>query len=246
MAQNDHNHNRWGKGAEKGPSRPLAISLVSGGLDSCVSAAIAAEECDLAFLHLNYGQRTEKRELEAFHRIAEFYGVSRLLVADISYLSEIGGSALTDPSLSLPENSVLNSSAGSEIPITYVPFRNTHIIAIAVSWAEVIGAERIYIGATEVDSSGYPDCREEYFRAYNRLIEVGTRPETRITIHTPLLSMSKREVVETGIRLGAPLHLSWSCYQNSELACGRCDSCLLRLKGFREAGLDDPIPYEER
>lgn len=228
---------------EERSDRPIAVCLVSGGLDSCVSAAIAAQECDLAFLHVNYGQRTEERELRAFGEIARFYNVTRILTADLTYLSRIGGSALTDPTIEVPEDALDESG---QIPVTYVPFRNTHIIAVAVSWAEVIGAERIYIGATEVDSSGYPDCRESYFKAYNRLIEEGTRPETKIEIVTPLLKMDKAQVVKTGLELGAPLHLTWSCYKNSELACGRCDSCLLRLRGFKRAGVKDPIPYESR
>lgn len=220
-----------------------AICLVSGGMDSCVSAAIAMERHkEIAFLHVNYGQRTEKRELKSFQQIATHYGITKQLIADISYLSAIGGSALTDSKIEVP-------TAGLEkniIPTTYVPFRNTHIIAIAVSWAEVMGAEYIYIGATEVDSSGYPDCRAAYFEAFNQLIKIGTRPENRIEIITPLLRMTKRDVVLTGIKLHAPLHLTWSCYKNEELACGYCDSCRLRLKGFQEAGIKDSIPYEYR
>ncbi len=218
----------------------FAICLVSGGLDSCVTAAVALSQCKrAAFLHVNYGQRTEGRELMAFNEIADFYRVEQRLVVSLEYLKKIGGSALTDASIEVPENQLSDTG----IPVTYVPFRNTHIIAIAVSWAEVIGAGRIYIGATEVDSSGYPDCRQSYFDAYNKLIEEGTKPETIITIHAPLIRMTKKEVVETGSRLGAPLHLTWSCYQNHDEACGVCDSCLLRLKGFREAGLIDPIKY---
>ncbi len=221
--------------------RELAVCLVSGGLDSCVTAAIAAERYELAMLHLNYGQRTEQRELRAFHAIADFYGVpaERRLVADIGYLRQIGGSALTDGSIAVPKGGVDPTA----IPVTYVPFRNTHIIAIGVSWGEVIGAVRIFIGATEVDSSGYPDCRAEYFEAYNRLIELGTRPETSLRIETPIISFDKRQVVEKGLELGAPLHLTWSCYEQEDVACGLCDSCRLRLKGFEAAGVDDPIPY---
>ena len=218
-----------------------AICLVSGGLDSCVTAAIAAESFDLAFLHVNYGQRTEKRELEAFNAIADFYDVKEKLVADISYLGRIGGSALTDASIQVP----LDNLNEKEIPVTYVPFRNTHILAIAVSWAEVSGASAIFIGATEVDSSGYPDCRKSYYEAFAQLIKEGTRPETKIDIETPLIDMSKADVVKKGVELKAPLHLTWSCYKNEKRACGKCDSCLLRLRGFRQAGIDDPIPYEE-
>lgn len=218
-----------------------AICLVSGGMDSCVSAAIAINRHrETAFLHVNYGQLTEKRELKAFQQIAAHYGITKKFIADISYLTEIGGSALTDSRMEIPTMGIKKDI----IPTTYVPFRNTHIIAIAVSWAEVIGANYIYIGATEVDSSGYPDCRAAYFEVFNRLIEVGTRPENHIEIITPLISMTKREVVLTGIELQAPLHLTWSCYKNEKLACGRCDSCRLRLKGFQEAGVKDPIPYE--
>ncbi|NPA95557.1 MAG: 7-cyano-7-deazaguanine synthase QueC [Thermodesulfobacteria bacterium] len=228
---------------KKSTDDSFAICLVSGGLDSCVTAAIAIEECDrVAFLHVNYGQRTESRELKAFHDLADFYSIEDRLVASIEYLKKIGGSALTDKGIDVPENQL--SETG--IPVTYVPFRNTHIIAIAVSWAEVIGAGRIYIGATEVDSSGYPDCRKGYFEAYNRLIQEGTRPETRITIQTPVIDMGKAQVVETGARLGAPFHLTWSCYQNEDVACGACDSCLLRLKGFAEAGIEDPIKYRNK
>lgn len=219
--------------------RKIAVCLVSGGLDSCVAGAMAVEEFEPAFLHVNYGQRTEHRELRAFNEIADFYNVTRRLVTDINYLKEIGGSALTDRSLKVPENSLGQPG----IPVTYVPFRNTHIIAIAVSWAEVIGAGRIYIGATEVDSSGYPDCRKVYYDAFNRLIREGTRPDTDIRVVTPLIEMDKASVVQKGLELGAPLHLTWSCYREQEIACGTCESCLLRLKGFREAGLHDPLPY---
>ncbi len=228
--------NPEGNGSE---TTETAVCLVSGGLDSCVTAAIAAQSYRLAFLHVNYGQRTERRELQAFEDIASFYGVEKKLVADIGYLKSIGGSALTDTAIDVPKEGI----SQGRIPVTYVPFRNTHIIAIAVSWAEVIGASRIFIGATEVDGSGYPDCRNSYFQAYNRLIEEGTRPETEITIETPIIDMGKREVVLKGIELGAPLHLTWSCYEREDAACGMCESCLLRLKGFREAGLDDPLPY---
>ncbi len=221
--------------------RPLAICLVSGGLDSCVTAAIAAQKCEPAFLHANYGQRTEERELKAFNDIADFYDVQNRLTVNLSYLGQIGGSALTDPRMDIPEDKLGEPG----IPITYVPFRNTHIIAVAVSWAEVIGARYIYIGATEVDSSGYPDCRTEYYEAYNRLIDLGTRPETSIKIITPVITFTKAQVVRKGIELAAPLHLTWSCYKNQETACGRCDSCLLRLRGFREAGINDPIKYRD-
>ncbi len=227
--------------------KDLAVVLVSGGMDSCVTAAIADREYRLAFLHVNYGQRTEARELRAFNEIADFYKAEKRLTVSIEHLKVIGGSALTDTSIPVPEASIPNSAfriPHSPIPTTYVPFRNAHLLSIATSWAEVIGATKIFIGAVEEDSSGYPDCRETFYRAFNKAIEMGTKPETRIEIVTPLIHMKKSEIVKKGAELGAPLHLTWSCYQASEKACGRCESCALRLKGFREAGVKDPIPYE--
>ena len=218
----------------------LAVILASGGMDSCVTTAIAARECELAMLHVSYGQRTEKREEKAFNEIADFYQVTRRMVTSIAHLSLIGGSSLTDPKIEVsPAN--LESK---DIPTSYVPFRNAHLLSIATSWGEVLGARRIYIGAVAEDSSGYPDCRPEYYDAFNRLIEVGTRPETRIEIITPVIRLRKSEIARLGVEIGAPLHLSWSCYRNEEVACGACDSCALRLRGFREAGLRDPIPYQ--
>ena len=225
----------------------FAIVLVSGGMDSCVTAAIANELFHTAFLHVNYGQRTEARELRAFNEIAEFYNIEKRLAVSIEHLKVIGGSALTDTNISVPEVDASQSSSQnpkSSIPITYVPFRNAHLLSIAVSWAEVIGAAKIFIGAVEEDSSGYPDCREVFYQAFNKAIEMGTKPETRVKIITPLIHMKKFEIVTKGAKLGAPLHLTWSCYQNSENACGKCESCTLRLKGFREAGMRDPIQYD--
>lgn len=229
--------------------KQLAIVLVSGGMDSCVTAAIAGLDYQLAFLHVNYGQRTEARELKSFNDLADFYKVAKRLSVSLEHLKMIGGSALTDESIPVPE---LDSSYSairnpkSAIPITYVPFRNAHLLSIATSWAEVIGAAKIFIGAVEEDSSGYPDCRETFYQAFNKVIEMGTRPETRVEIVTPLIHMKKSEIVTKGGELGAPLHLTWSCYQSSEKACGRCESCVLRLKGFREAGVKDPLPYERQ
>lgn len=217
----------------------LAVVLVSGGMDSCVTAAIASLHHEMAFLHVNYGQRTEKRELKAFHDIGDYYGVRRRLVVDIGYLKEIGGSALTDERLDVPVEGVDTS----QIPITYVSFRNAHLLSIATSWAEVMGAGKIFIGAVEEDSSGYPDCREAFYRAFQKAIEEGTKPETRIEIVTPLIHLKKWEIVRKGMELQAPFHLTWSCYKDDFPACGLCDSCRLRLKGFKEAGFEDPIPY---
>ncbi len=219
--------------------KPLAICLVSGGLDSCVAAAVAAQEFELAFLHVNYGQRTQNRELKAFHEIANFYQVKYRLVTDVPALKQIGGSALTDEKIKVPEGEI----STDQIPITYVPFRNAHFLAIAVSWGEVLGAKKIFIGASQVDFSGYPDCRASFFEAFNRVIAEGTRPETDLRIETPLINLTKAEIVKLGAKLGAPFHLTWSCYQREDIACGRCESCLLRLKGFREAGIKDPLPY---
>jgi len=218
----------------------LAVCLVSGGMDSCVTAAIAREENDdLAFLHVSYGQRTEKRERFAFEALADHFEVKSRLVISLEHLAQIGGSSLTDSSI--PVTAADLSAAG--IPSSYVPFRNAHLLSAAVSWSEVIGAGFIYIGAVAEDSSGYPDCRPEFYDAFQRVVDLGTRPETHITIKTPVIYMRKSEIVRKGFELGAPLHLTWSCYQASEVACGNCDSCALRLRAFREAGLADPIPY---
>lgn len=220
----------------------VAVVLVSGGMDSCVTAAMAAEQYEPAFLHVNYGQRTQERELRAFHEIAKHYGVpeNQRLVISIEHLAKIGGSSLTDSAMQVPDA----SRGASGIPNTYVPFRNANMLSIAVSWAEVMGATAIYIGAVEEDSSGYPDCREEFYRAYQQVIITGTKHERPMEIRTPLIHLSKAEIVRAGIERGAPLHLSWSCYRNSERACGVCESCVLRLRGFRRADYPDPIAYE--
>ncbi len=223
-------------------AKEKAVVLVSGGLDSCVTAAIAAQNYDLAFLHMNYGQRTEKRELKAFNDIADFYGVKERLVVDVAHFKKIGASSLTDTSMEVSKADL----ESKEIPTSYVPFRNANILAIATSWAEVIGARKLFIGAVQEDSSGYPDCREEFFQAFNRVIELGTKPDTHISIETPIIHMKKWEIVKKGVELQAPLHLTWSCYQNEDEACGVCDSCALRLRGFQLAGVEDPIPYKVR
>jgi 7-cyano-7-deazaguanine synthase len=224
--------------ADDGPQ--LALCLVSGGMDSCVTAAIANEENDeLAFLHVSYGQRTEKRERQAFEALADHYGIKSRLVISLEHLAKIGGSSLTDDGIPV---TTANLSA-SGIPSSYVPFRNAHLLAAAVSWGEVINATAIYIGAVAEDSSGYPDCRPEFYDAFQNVLDIGTKPETRITIQTPVIAMRKSEIVRRGIEIGAPLHLTWSCYKESESACGNCDSCALRLRAFREAGVEDPIPY---
>jgi 7-cyano-7-deazaguanine synthase len=220
----------------------LAVVSLSGGLDSCVAAAIAKSEgYELALLHADYGQLTEQRERRAFLEIAEFYGVpeNRRLCIPFTNLNLIGGSALTDPSIRLPEGDLEREG----VPVSYVPFRNAHLLATAVSWAEVIGATRIYVGFVEEDSSGYPDCREVFLKAFEQAANLGTKPETRLELVAPLIHLKKSEIVKRGLTLHAPLHLTWSCYQGEEAACGRCDSCLLRLRGFQEAGTPDPISY---
>jgi len=224
------------------PAQELAIVLVSGGLDSCVTAAIANQSYKVAFLHANYGQRTEERELAAFNQIADFYKVEKRLVTDISYLKTIGGSSLIDKRMEIPHK----MSEKDAIPTTYVPFRNTHMLAIAVSWAEVVGAKSIFIGAVQSDSSGYPDCRKEYYQAFNELIEVGTKPATRIKVITPLIDMDKTQIILKGSTLKVPFEFTWSCYRNEDVACGKCESCILRLEGFKKAGLIDPLTYKKR
>ena len=225
--------------------RPKAVVLLSGGMDSCVTAAIANQSHQLALLHASYGQRTEARERRAFEEIADFYGVSERLLIRLDSFAQIGGSALTDRRITVPESED-TVAPSSGIPVTYVPFRNAHFLSAAVSWAEVIGANAIFIGAVAEDSSGYPDCRPEYYRAFAELVSLGTKPETHIAITTPVIAMRKSEIVRRGKQLGAPLNLTWSCYQLEDEACGTCDSCRLRLRAFVEAGLSDPIAYRAR
>jgi len=222
-------------------NKKLAIVLISGGMDSALTAAIAAKKYDLAFLHINYGQKTEKRELKAFNDIANYYNVKKTLVADISHLKKIGGSSLTDNKIKITKANLISK----KIPTSYVPFRNANILSIAVSWAEVIKAEKIFIGAVEEDSSGYPDCRKVFFDAYNKMIKCGTKNNFNIKIETPLINLSKKDIVLKSIRMKSPLHLTWSCYKSNDVACGECDSCALRLRGFRRAGKIDPIKYNK-
>ncbi|RLC48926.1 MAG: 7-cyano-7-deazaguanine synthase QueC [Candidatus Cloacimonadota bacterium] len=216
-----------------------AVVLVSGGLDSCVTAAIAYQDYQLCFLHINYNQRTEEKELISFQEIAEFYNVKERLITKLPFFAQIGGSSLTDTNISIP---IYNKNEGN-IPNTYVSFRNAVFLSFAVSWAENIGAKKIFIGAMEQDSSGYPDCTEEFFKKFNQVIKYGTKPKTDIQIITPIIHLKKYEVVKLGKKLNAPLDKTWSCYKNSECACGICDSCLLRIKAFKQAGVKDNIPY---
>jgi 7-cyano-7-deazaguanine synthase len=224
-----------------------AVVLLSGGMDSCVTAAIAIDQhgaANVGLVHAGYGQLTQARERRAFEEIADFYGTRQRLVVQLDHFRGIGGSALTDERIAVPENALgAPGPNGSEIPVSYVPFRNAHFLSVAVSWAEAIGAGSVYIGAVAEDSSGYPDCRPEYYRVFQELVRVGTKPETRIGIVTPVITLRKSEIIRRGVELGAPLHLTWSCYQSEDAACGVCDSCLLRLRAFAETGVPDPIPY---
>ena len=218
--------------------RQRAVVLLSGGMDSCVCAALAARDFDAAAVHISYGQRTEERERRSFTGICDRLGIRDRLLVRNEALRAIGGSALTDAKIAVPEAHAI----GKDIPVTYVPFRNAHFLAAAVSWAEVLGAKTIYIGAVEQDSSGYPDCRPAYYQAFNEVIRAGTK-EGNIAIVTPLITLRKHQIVRLGLELGAPLDLTWSCYSREDRACGLCDSCVLRLRAFQEAGAKDPIPY---
>jgi len=215
------------------------VVLLSGGMDSCVCAALAVRDHQTAAVHVSYGQRTEQRERRSFESICDRLEIRDRLLVRNDALRSIGGSALTDSGIAVPESHAI----GNNIPVTYVPFRNAHFLAVAVSWAEVLGAGQVYIGAVEPDSSGYPDCRPEYYRAFNEVVKTGTK-EGSIRVVTPLIAMHKREIVTLGLELGAPFDLTWSCYQSEKRACGVCDSCALRLRAFRDAGAEDPIPYE--
>ncbi|MFN8673865.1 MAG: 7-cyano-7-deazaguanine synthase QueC [Candidatus Sericytochromatia bacterium] len=215
-----------------------AIVLLSGGMDSTTCLAIAKKENDeVATLHLNYGQRTEQRELKAYNQVSDFYNITKRLVVDITHLTKIGGSSLTDYNIEV-EDSDLNST---EIPKTYVPFRNANILSIAVSWAEVLEFNRLYIGAVAEDSAGYPDCRPEFYRAFEKVIETGTKPETHIKIHTPLIELNKELIVKKALEIKAPLELTWSCYSSNDKPCMTCDSCVRRVRGFDLIGIKDPI-----
>ena len=215
-----------------------AVVLLSGGMDSCVCAALAVRDHEAAAVHVSYGQRTEERERRAFFAICDRLGIRDRLLVRNEALTEIGGSALTDRNIGVPESHAI----GHDIPVTYVPFRNAHFLSVAVSWAEVMGAGKVYIGAVEQDSSGYPDCRPEYYRAFNEVVKLGTK-DGGIEVVTPLIQMRKAEIVRLGLELGAPFDLTWSCYSREDSACGVCDSCVLRLRAFRDAGSVDLIPY---
>ncbi len=222
-------------------NKPYAVVALSGGLDSCVTTAIAQRDYDLALVHINYGQKTEKKELESFHKIADHFKVNKKMVIDFSHFQKIGGSSLTDKTMEITKADLENK----EIPTSYVPFRNGNILSACVSWAEVLGAKAVFIGAVFEDSSGYPDCRPDFFKAFEHAINLGTKPDTNIKIVTPIIKMNKKEIINLGLKLNAPLELTWSCYSNEDEACGICDSCALRLRGFQSLGIVDPIAYKE-
>ncbi len=228
-------------------SRARAIISLSGGMDSCVCAALASRDYEACALHVSYGQRTEARELQSARAVAEALGITQFLHLHTDIFRRIGGSALTDSSIAIPDapESLNHEASGAEIPVTYVPFRNAHFLSAAVSWAETIEATTIFIGAVEQDSSGYPDCRPAYYDAFRQLVRTGTR-DGNIQIATPLIHMKKSEIVRLGVELRAPLDVTWSCYGGEEAACGVCDSCVLRLRAFAEAGVPDPLPYSTR
>jgi 7-cyano-7-deazaguanine synthase len=230
---------------EKSQVKQRAIVLLSGGMDSCVCAALAARDYAAAALHVSYGQRTEARERQSFLAICQRLNIQEKLLVRNEALPAIGGSALTDENIAVPTADPASHAASHDIPVTYVPFRNAHFLAVAVSWAEVLGAEKIFIGAVEQDSSGYPDCRPAYYEAFNHVIKTGTKAGT-IEIATPLIHLRKAEIVRLGLELDAPFDLTWSCYKREDQACGVCDSCLLRLRGFAAAGARDPIPYAKK
>jgi len=227
---------------DQNPEKTKAVVLMSGGMDSCVTAAIARQTAEIAVLHASYGQRTERKELQCFHALADRFGAWKRLEVRLDHFRAIGGSSLTDSSIPIRDADLTNP----DIPNTYVPFRNAHFLSIATSWAEVLGATKIFIGAVWEDSSGYPDCRPEYYEAFNKVIRAGTRPTTHITIETPLIHLSKLDIVKKGLELDAPFHLTWSCYRDSEAACGVCDSCALRLRAFQQAHVEDPIAYANK
>ena len=219
-----------------------AICLVSGGMDSTVTLAIALKEYDVHAMHVMYGQRTEERELQSFRDLVEHYGIEKILIVSMDYIQRIGASSLTDTKIDVPTK----IGEMGEIPNTYVPFRNAQLLSAAVAWAEAVGAKKVFIGAVEEDSSGYPDCREKFFKSFNQAVRDGTRPETNIEIVTPVIHLSKSQIIKKGIELKVPFELTWSCYKNTDKACGECESCRLRLNGFNGAGVEDPLIYEMR
>ncbi|MCD6418239.1 7-cyano-7-deazaguanine synthase QueC [bacterium] len=226
---------------KKADEKPLAVVLVSGGMDSATALGISASEGNrIALIHFDYGQRNRIRERTAFDALAEHFNAERTLIVPMDFLKIIGGSALTDENIPVPEE----MPAKGEIPATYVPFRNGIMLAVAAAWAEVIGASKIFTGFVEEDSSGYPDCREVFVNAMEKAINLGRRPEGKVEIIAPLLHKTKAEIVSIGTKLKIPYELTWSCYLGGEYHCGKCPACRLRKKAFIEARIKDPTIYE--
>jgi len=216
-----------------------ALCIMSGGMDSTLSAYMVKNAgYEIVAVHFNYNQRTQNKELQCFNAICEDLDVREKYILDLDFFKKLGASALTDETLEIPTTGVEDG-----IPITYVPFRNGIFLSMAAAIAEKEGAELISIGVVEEDSSGYPDCRESYIKSMQESINLGTKDTTNITIHMPLVSLSKSQIVQKATELNVPLFNTWSCYKNEEAACGVCDSCRLRLNGFKLAGVTDPISY---
>ncbi len=215
------------------------VCIISGGMDSTLASYMMKNKgYEIIGVHFNYAQRTEQRELKAFNDICDALGVACRYVLDTEFFSKLGASALTDTSIEVPISGVEEG-----IPVTYVPFRNGIFLSMAVAIAEKEGAEAIAIGVVEEDSSGYPDCRESFIEAFEKAANLGTKPRTDISIQMPLVHLKKSEIVQKAMELDVPLELTWSCYKNEDVACGVCDSCRLRLNGFKQAGIKDPLPY---
>ena len=216
-----------------------AVCIISGGMDSTLASYMMKQKgYEIIGVHFNYGQLTEAKELECFENICKSLHVKNKYILDMGFFTQLGASALTDKSIEVP-----TSGLEDGIPVTYVPFRNGIFLSMAAAIAEKEGAEVITIGVVEEDSSGYPDCKEEYIKAMQKAINLGTKPTTNIIIEMPLVHLKKSQIVKEAIKYDVPLELTWSCYKDTQKACGVCDSCRLRLNGFKEAGIDDPIPY---
>lgn len=216
-----------------------AVVILSGGMDSTTSAYIAKDRgYEIVALHFDYRQRTQRRERQAFEAVCDALGVSKKYIIDLPFFETIGASALTDRSIEIPTGGLEDG-----VPVTYVPFRNGIFLSIAAAVAEKEGAEALFIGVVEEDSSGYPDCREDFIAAMQRAINLGTKESTNIVIETPLVHLKKEDIVKTAVKYGVPLELTWSCYSDEDEACGVCDSCRLRLKGFEKAAMEDPLKY---
>ncbi|WP_277552848.1 7-cyano-7-deazaguanine synthase QueC [Halobaculum limi] len=228
-----------------GGDRPEAVVLVSGGMDSATTAYEARDRgYDLHFLHTSYGQNTETKEFECAEALREEMGVEGFLHIETDHLARIGASSLTDAAMAVEDADM--DAEDDEIPSSYVPFRNANLLSMAVSYAEANDCEAVFVGAHSEDYSGYPDCRPEFFEAFEQMVDVGTKPETDIDIVVPFVTDSKTDIARRGTNLGVPYDLTWSCYRDEEPACGTCDACAFRLQAFQRLGIEDPIAYEQR